>query len=159
MEMSFSPTGETHTSRLRPAGDSVEQRAAEARLIQGLAEELRVILVKKNLHLPDGGKLELDGSCDNPPIACEAWAHIGPAKVAQKQKLMTDAFKLIFASQFLPKGTRKILVLADADAAKHLRGRSWMAQALKANRVELKIIDLPQEAIDSLRAAQKRQYR
>jgi hypothetical protein len=118
-----------------------------------------VNLTKRSLDLPEGGRLELDGASDEPPIIVEAWAHIGRAKSAQKHKLMTDAFKLIFAAQFVSPNTRKILLLADPQAGNHLRGSSWMAQALKASRVEIRTVELAPEVVATLHEAQRRQFR
>lgn len=128
-------------------------------LIDLLARKLGTSLVKKQIGLPGGGWLEVDGASDSPPIICEAWAHIGSAKGGQKHKLVTDAFKLVFAGQLLPPETRKILVLGDADAVQHLRGRGWMAQALRANNIEIGVVDVPKEMRERLREAQRRQFR
>jgi len=38
---------------------------------------------------------------------------VGSAKTAQKHKLLTDAFKLIYAARFLPREARRVLVVAD----------------------------------------------
>ena len=143
----------------RAAGDSAEQRAAEALLIEALAKRLGVDLVPKRYPLPDGGRVELDGWSETPPIICEAWAHIGPAKSAQKNKLASDALKLAFAAQFMPPETRRILVLADRAAAAHLGPSAWMTQALKAFGVEVEVVDLPLEVVEGLRTAQRRQFR
>ncbi len=83
----------------------------------------------------------------------------GSAKTAQKHKLLTDAFKLIYAARFLPKEARKVLVVADPKAVRHLDGKGWMAQALRANRVEIEVVDLPTETIEALWRAQERQFR
>ncbi len=141
------------------SGDSAEQRRAETVLVAGLARKLGVSLTKKRFHFSGGVSLEVDGACESPPIICEAWAHVGPAKVAQKHKLMSDAFKLVFTSRFLPPEARKILVLGDPDAARHLGGASWMAEALRANGVEIQIVEVPEDVKESLRRAQARQYR
>ena len=142
-----------------PAGDSSEQRAAETLLIATLSKRLGVQLIPKRYSLPEGGRLEFDGWCENPPIICEAWAHIGPAKSAQKNKLAADALKLVFAARFMAQGTRRILILADRAAASHLGPSAWMTQALKAFGVEIEFVDLPQEVVEGLRKAQKRQFR
>ncbi len=145
--------------RVPHPGDSPEQRAAEETLIAGLARGLGVMLAKKLIALPEGGVLEIDGVSASPPIICEAWAHLGSAKTAQKHKLLTDAFKLIYAAQFLPKETRKVIVVADPKAVRHLDGKGWMAQTLRASRVEIEVVDLPTETIEALRRAQERQFR
>lgn len=83
------------------AGDSREQREAEAWLINALAEELGINLTKQKWVLDNGSRIELDGFCETPPVLCEVWAHIGPPKSAQKHKVMMDAFKLLFANDTL----------------------------------------------------------
>jgi hypothetical protein len=128
-------------------------------LVDLLAKRLGTALVKKRISLPDGGWLEADGASDSPRIICEAWAHIGSAKSAQKQKVMTDALKLVFVGQLLPPETRKILVVGDTEAVHHLRGRGWMAQALRASNVEVIVVDLPKDVRERLREAQRRQFR
>lgn len=140
-------------------GDSTEQRQVEELLINLIATRLGIALKKRRIDLPGGGWFEVDGASDSPPIICEAWAHIGLAKSAQKNKLVADAFKLVFAGQLLPAETKKILVVADADAVHHLQGRSWMAQALRANRVEIAVVELPEDVRAQLREAQRRQFR
>ena len=143
----------------RAAGDSIEQRLAEEFLVAELARELGVTLTKRRLTFAAGDCVEVDGACESPPILCEAWAHQGPPKAAQKFKVMTDAFKLVYASQHFSPNTRKILVLSDPAAAAHFLGRSWMAQALKSSGVEVRPIALPESLRNTVLAAQKRQYR
>ncbi len=41
----------------------------------------------------------------------------------------------------------------------HFRGSSWMAQALKASRVEIRTVELAPEVVAALREAQRRQFR
>lgn len=146
------------TRREAHPGDSAEQREAEALLIAGMSKRLGVSLAKDRLELPNGGWMELDGVSDVPPVLCEAWAHLGPAKGGQKHKLLADALKLLYASQFFP-GARKIIVLADKDAARHLQGRGWMAGVLKAFRIEVRTVSLPKTIRAKVQAAQRRQVR
>lgn len=116
-------------------------------------------LEKRRFRIPEGGWFEVDGHSESPPILCEAWAHIGPVKSAQKNKVMADAFKLLYASQFVDGQYRRILLFADQAAAEHFRGSSWMARALAANAIEVEIIDLAPETRILLLQAQQRQYR
>jgi len=140
-------------------GNSHEQQEAEDLMIGLLGKSLGLALVKKRLELPAGGWLEIDGYCDSPRVLCEAWAHIGKPKSAQKNKAMADAMKLLFAASLAPGHQRLILVLADEDAASHFRGDSWMAQALKAKSIETVVVELPNEVRRRVLLAQKRQYR
>ena len=120
-----------------PAGDSTEQRDAEAVMLELLGQQLGGTLRKERFPLPDAGWLEVDGVSRDPAVLCEAWAHIGTAKSAQKNKVAVDALKLMYASRFFPNSPRKILLFADPLAAKHLTGRSWVAQLLRAEGIEL----------------------
>jgi hypothetical protein len=141
------------------AGDSLEQRDAEKVAIQLLGEKLGVVLTPRRLPLPDGGRIELDGVSDQPPILVEVWAHQGPPKAAQKAKVMTDAMRLLFAARVLGTAPRLILGLTDRAAAAHFTGRTWMSQALRELGVEVEIVELPEPVRESVLRAQARQYR
>ncbi len=140
-------------------GDSIEQREAELLLIAALGERLGIKLCKHRLKLPEGGWLEIDGMCEVPLVLCEAWAHHGKPKSAQKNKVMTDAAKLVFAAKLCASTPRLILVFGDEEAAAHFKGRSWMAQLLQASGVEIHTVELPEAVKDGIRLAQKRQFR
>jgi hypothetical protein len=140
-------------------GDSSEQREAENMLLSKLSNELGITLTKKKLGLDRGSWIEIDGFCESPLILCEAWAHIGSPKPAQKNKVMTDAFKLLFASTLIKSNGKRILLFADRDAAAHFQGKSWMAQCLKEYNIEVRIIELPEELKAKVMKAQERQYR
>jgi hypothetical protein len=140
-------------------GESKEQQRAEAWLIQREAERIGANLVKKRLSCGDGSWLELDGFCDSPSVLCEAWAHVGSPKSAQKNKVMSDAFKLAFAGTLIQRPCRNILIFGDGDAASHFRGKSWMAECLKRNNITIEVIDFPPDLKSAVLSAQKRQYR
>ena len=141
------------------AGDSSEQREAEIWLLRELSNKLGITLTKKKLGVDKGSWIEMDGFCESPLILCEAWAHIGSPKPAQKNKVMTDAFKLLFASTLIKSNGKRILLFADRDAAAHFQGKSWMAQCLKEYNIEVRIIELPEELKAKVMKAQERQYR
>jgi hypothetical protein len=143
----------------RAAGDSLEQKQAEELLIRLLAEKLETSLCKKRFPVPDGTWLEVDGYCETPSMLCEAWAHQGPPKPAQKNKVMADAFKLLYVANFCPPPVRLVLCFGDRDAAAHFSGRSWMARALEKSGIEVVTVDLPAEVKNLLRRAQQRQFR
>jgi hypothetical protein len=141
------------------AGDSSEQRKAEEWLVNALSKKLGVALTKRKWFLDGGSWIELDGFCESPMILCEAWAHIGPPKSAQKDKVMTDAFKLLFVNALVKGGGKRILLFADHDAAAHFQGKSWMAQCLNEHNIIVEIIELPPELKTKVLKAQQRQYR
>jgi len=68
----------------KPLGDSGEQKAAEGWLVSSLASKLGVTLKKERFTLEGGSWIEVDGYCQAPKVFCEAWAHVGAPKSAQK---------------------------------------------------------------------------
>jgi len=144
---------------VRAAGDSSEQQETEQWLVDALSKKLGVTLTKKRWFLDGGSWIELDGFCESPMILCEAWAHVGPAKSAQKNKVMTDAFKLLFVNALLEGNGQRILLFADDDAAAHFQGNSWMARCLNEYDITVEVIELPRQLKAKVLNAQKRQYR
>ena len=106
-----------------------------------------------------GGWLELDGICESPLVLCEAWAHIGSPKSAQKNKVVADAFKMVFADDLLGGAGRRILLFGDVRAAAHFLGTSWMAECLRRSGITVEVIELPPSLRARVLAAQERQYR
>jgi hypothetical protein len=143
----------------RAAGDSREQRDAESVMVAALSRKLGHRLIPKRVALPDGGRVEVDAVCSNPMILCEAWAHQGPPKSAQKMKVLTDALKLAFLAQLLPRRPRLILLFSDPAAARPFGGRSWYAQAIRQLGIGIEVVELPPDVKASLLRAQARQYR
>ena len=133
--------------------DSLEQRLAEAQIRAHIERQVAT-------QLPAGAALgmQFDGLSDDPPVLLEIWAHQGSPKPAQKNKVMTDALKLVDGDRelFGSKG-RKVLAMADADAAEPFRRGTWMASALIAFGVEVVVVSLSPEVKRRLVAAQRRQ--
>lgn len=141
-------------------GDSAEQREAESLILGGLAVALGLTLKPRTFSMPDHIRVSVDGVSDDPPVIAEIWAHQGPPKSAQKAKVITDALKLIWIDRVVFDGrARKILALADAAAAGHFTGRTWMATALMELGVEVRVVPLPDETRAKIRLAQERQFR
>lgn len=126
-------------------GHSTEQREAEEWLVNHFSKKLGVKLTKRRFLLREGSWVEIDGFCEVPLILCEAWAHIGPPKSAQKDKVMADAFKLLFVNTVFEGMGKRILLFGDHQAAAHFEGRSWMAQCLRKHDIMIQVMDLPSE--------------
>lgn len=141
------------------AGSSQEQRNAERVMLEVLASEIGVPLGPRRYLHPSGARVELDGASQDLSVLVECWAHQGPAKVAQKYKLVNDAFKLAWVAKSLPRPSRLILCVSDEAAVRHLRGRSWQGQAIADAAVEIVVIRLPNEVVTAVKAAQARQFR
>ena len=140
-------------------GNSQVQREAETLLVAWLGELIGCVLVPKRITLPDGSWLELDGYCADPLVICEAWAHQGQPKSAQKMKVMNDAMKLLAARRVVGDDARAILLFADEAAASRFRSGTWHASALASAAIEIHVAVLPERVRESIRAAQERQYR
>jgi hypothetical protein len=141
-------------------GSSVEQRAAERVMITYLADRLGLKLGPQRIVTATGARVEVDGADDARTVLVEAWAHQGPPKVAQKHKVLADAFKLAWIASTLPIRPRLILCFSDEAAAKPFRaGRSWAAAALRDQRIDVFIAELPEQVRADILAAQRRQYR
>jgi hypothetical protein len=141
-------------------GDSAEQRAAEEYLIEALGDRLGLPLHKAGRTL-GGSVVEFDAISEDPPILVEAWAHQGRPKPAQKNKVIADALKMVWAASvmFPSSPVRKVLLLSDDVAAAHFLGKSWIASALNDLGVEVVVIRLPDELRQAVVAAQGRQGR
>lgn len=149
----------TEPARALPAGDSTEQRQAERAILDALGERLGLVLNPRRLERPGGIRVEVDGADDDLTVLVECWAHQGPAKVAQKHKLVNDAVKLHWIGSTLTPVPRRILCVTDAAAVRHLRRRSWQAQAIRELGVEIEVVELPEPLRATVVAAQARQFR
>lgn len=142
------------------AGSSAEQRAAESLMLAVLSEQLGVALAPRRVNHPSGARVEVDGADQELSVLVECWAHQGPAKVAQKYKIVNDAVKLHWIAASLPPRPRRLIIcVSDEAAVAHLRGRSWQGQAIAGLGVELSVVRLPPETVAAITAAQVRQYR
>ncbi len=142
------------------AGSSHEQQAAESLMLVVLSDALGVSLAPRRIRHSGGARVEVDGADTNLTVLVECWAHQGPAKVAQKYKLVNDATKLHWiAGTIAPAPERLILCVSDEAAVRHLRGKSWQGQAIASLGIEIHVVELPPEIVASISEAQKRQFR
>lgn len=141
------------------AGSSQEQRNAERVMLEVLAGEIGIALRPRRYLHPSGARVELDGASQDMAVLVECWAHQGPAKVAQKYKLVNDAFKLAWVAKSLEGPSRLMLCVSDEAAVRHLRGRSWQGRAIADAGVEIVVVRLPSDVVAAVQAAQVRQFR
>ena len=139
--------------------ESKEQQDAEKWLITNFSKKTGVVLAKRRVYLDDRKWVEVDGFSASPPSLCEAWAHIGPPKSAQKNKVMADALKLLFVDSFLGTNSKRTLLLCDGEAARPFQGVGWRGLCLARYGITVEIIEVPLEIRTKVIAAQKRQYR
>jgi hypothetical protein len=140
----------------RHASDSLEQQQAEAIILKLLAEALHLSFDKET-KLPIDAGVQPDAIDPNNKVIVEVYVHVGELKGAQLHKVKGDILKLIFIEEKLGEKWRKILCFADEAAAKYARGGSWVAEAVRAFGVEIRIVNLPEEQLNRVRLAQRRQ--
>ncbi len=138
--------------------DSSEQLTAEIEMIASLAKRLKCKLNTGIVKTPEGKNIAIDGISEQDRILVEIYAHIGKLKGAQYKKVLTDAFKLIYAEQILGTNKwRKILVFADNEAAAKFQSGTWYSESLKANNFAIEVVPLSSAMHASIVNAQKRQ--
>jgi hypothetical protein len=140
-------------------GDSAVQRDAEKLMFSWMSAQLSVVLTPGTFAVPGSGSLAVDGVSDDPLILVEAWAHQGPPKPAQTNKVTSDAFKLSFLKRRLDRAARLILLFSDEDAARPFQKGSRRSLAILDAGIEIWVADLPVEIKAAIRDAQTRQYR
>ena len=137
---------------LAPPGDSREQRDAEAVMVAALGNRLGAPLAPRRIELGDGRHVEIDAASEDLSILCEAW-HQGAPEPAQRNKVLSDAFKLRFVTKVVGVSPRLILLFSDEAAAAPFRGRSWYTAALRQAGIEIAVVDLPAEVQEQIRMA------
>lgn len=141
------------------AGNSDVQRHAETIALKALAQQIGIELRPERITFASGARVELDGVSRDSPTLVEVSAHQGDLKPAQRNKVLSDALKLKYVNDVLGGGYRMILCLTDVDAAAPFVGRSWYAEALQHEGIDIEVVDLPGDLRADIRAAQARQYR
>ena len=92
----------------------------------------------------------------------EAWAHVGKAKSAQRNKVLGDMLKLALVRSALRRSCPSIqveayLIFADGTAANVVNGKGWAALAGKEFGISTQVIALPADVIVTIKEAQQRQ--
>ena len=138
---------------------SNEQQAAGIALVNALSHYLGVPLESKVLELGGDCTVQIDGYSDEPPVICEAYAHIGKLRGSQPDKVMSDALKLLFCEKLLHRKFRKISVFADEKARQYFTGFSWLARCLREHDIEVIVLQLDPASLNDIKRAQERQCR
>jgi len=141
-------------------GDSSEQRAAETAMIAEFSRLRGVELAPLRIVLDDGSAVQVDGVASDRSVLCEAYAHQGPLKGGQADKVVMDAFKLLYIARSWA-GAELVLLFSDNDAARTFRApsRSWVAKALPSFGVQVQVVELPLAMREELLRTQLRQAR
>jgi hypothetical protein len=133
--------------------DSSVQVEAQAIIREKISTRLEVALAPATVTFATGATVQVNGAAPDESVLVEIFARQGRLKPGQQKKVALGAFKLITLRQSRPNA-RLILAFADAEAAAHVLGDGWLAQALTVWGVEVLVVDLDDEQRDKIRAAQ-----
>lgn len=138
------------------ASDSAAQRDVEPVILAALSVELGVELVPRRLTFPGGAWCDVDGVSDDERVLVEVFAHQGELKGGQRGKIARDVLKLMTLRESRP-GAKLIIALADPSLVKPLRGKSWLAEALRTFEIDVLYVEIDPDARDAIAKAQVRQ--
>jgi hypothetical protein len=148
------------------------KRSGSCSDVQQLAERLMVSEFSRQLGrelgkatIPIGNaKVAVDGfhKDDSCVTLVEAWAHVGKAKAAQRNKVLSDLLKLALVTSALRKcypslRVESYLVFADSAAANVVQGKGWASLATKEFGIATQVIALSPDVIETIKEAQRRQ--
>ena len=139
----------------RQLSRSDKQQAVE----QVVLQKFDAKATKKRFYFDEDKKsefLEVDDYLEKPQTFIEIWSHVGKPKSAQKNKVMTDAAKLLFAETIFGKA-KKVLLFVDEEVLNYFKGKNWCARFLKKFGFQLQKIEIEDELKKEILATQKGQ--
>lgn len=134
----------------RHKSDSSEQGRAQSDMLDAVNRKRRLTLRPEALKLKHGIRVELDGYDPDTRSLCEVYAHIGPLKGSQPDKIASDILKMLLVENDLGGRWHKIYCFADEAAAEKLKGDSWLACVARQFAVEPETVDLPEDTRHSV---------
>ena len=134
--------------------DSAVQRKAEAIIRDRLSELLGMPLEPREIKLAAGASVHVDAVSADGTVLAEIFARQGELKGGQQKKVAIDTLKLITIRRERSEA-KLYIAFADREASRYATGGGWVAQALRAWKVEVVVIDIPPELRDEIRAARK----
>lgn len=137
---------------------SREQQAAEDEIKCHFIQTHHLVAEKPTFPTPFPA--QFDGTYKNSArqwIFIEVYAHQGPLKSAQRQKVCTDILKLITAEKILQQPIQKYILFGCDEAMQCFQNNSWPARSVKEWDIKLEVGELAEQTKQKLRAAQARQ--
>ena len=132
----------------RTASCSDAQQLAERLMIAEFSRELGRELAAATIPIGTA-RVAVDGfhKDDSRVTLVEVWAHIGNAKAAQRNKVLSDMLKLVLVASVLRRSypglnAESYLVFADVAAANVVTGKGWASLAAREFGVEARVITL-----------------
>lgn len=136
--------------------DSIEQQTAEGYMLISLQKKLNLSFDPESV-LPIDIGVKPDAINQVNKVVVEVYARIGEVKGGQLHKIKGDILKLALIEKKLGSDWRKIMCFASNEAAKYVRGKSWVAEAAREFGVKIHVVQLSEEQKKIVILAQKRQ--
>lgn len=137
--------------------DSNPQQIAEHEIIQKVSLLYKVQLEKRKLSIGTKQMIEIDGFNETNKVLCEAFAHIGELKPAQKNKVMADILKMLLIEKIYGGDWKKIIAFADNKTAHLFQCATLYGKVVKTFGIDIQIVKLEPETCNKVQLAQKRQ--
>ncbi len=139
------------------ASDSSVQRKAEIKIIELAAKQIGYgELAKRNLDLPGGSRVEIDGATSDYSVLVEAFVRQGSMKGGQKREVALDVLKLITVRRAYPDAK---LYIAFCDTSVRYSITGWTREAIETWEVERIVVTLDENLRNRLSRAQVEQYK
>lgn len=125
-------------------------------MLQHYAKRMKIKFEKMSLHLKNC-KVEPDAYSESPPILVEAWAHIGKLKDGQRNKILSDALKLLYIDKKTKRSFKKVILFSNEETMNCFLSNSWWSKALSDFGIELEFVEIDKETENMIIEAQKQQ--
>jgi hypothetical protein len=147
----------------RTASCSDVQQLAERLMISEFSRQLGRELGKATIPIGKT-KVTVDGfhKHENRVTLVEAWAHVGKARKAQRDKVLGDMLKLALVTSALRHSypnlnVESYLLFADSTAAKIANGKGWPSLAAREFGIATQVIALSADVIEKIKETQRKQ--
>ena len=135
--------------------DSSCQREIEKLIVDKIALEENKEFIKeveiKSVNF------EFDFYNEKEKIIGEIYAGIDKINPGSRKKVITDCFKMVYAEKLLGYPCEKRLIFIDEKIKKVFTGDSWIANAIIAYKIDVKVIEIPIVEMNKLRVTKKLQ--
>ncbi len=142
--------------------NSTFQRKVESLLLRQFSSAQKILkLAPQKVTVGAGQYCNLDGVSEKSKVICEAYAHIGSLKSAQKDKVAADILKLLLAERVLQKSLggkfEKYLLFCDPKVEQYFKRDNWLSAAVTKFGIKTWCGTMPKETSSKLIRTQKLQ--
>ncbi|WP_281337242.1 hypothetical protein [Flavobacterium eburneipallidum] len=138
--------------------DSSTQREIEKLIIEKITAEGNFTSQKKITIIKEV-KFEFDFYNEEKKIIGEIYAGIDKINSAQKKKIITDCFKMVYAEKLLDCDCVKMLIFIDENIEKAFKGSSWASKAIEEYKIKTRVIKISEGDMKKLIATKELQQR